>query len=45
MTNKNDNRKQPHTGNSKGNDSEFAMEFNNLSKKARKKAAREAKKE
>ncbi len=43
MTNRNDNRKQPHTGGSKGNDSEFGTEMNNLSEKARKKAAREAK--
>ena len=40
MTNKNNNRNQPHTG---GNDTEFGSELN-LSKKARKKAARENKK-
>lgn len=40
MTNRNDNRNQPHTGKS---DTEFASE-SNLSKKARKKLARERKK-
>ena len=43
VTNRNDNRKQPHTGGSKGSDTEFGAELNNLSKKARKRAAREAK--
>jgi hypothetical protein len=42
MTNRNDNRNQPHTGSNKA-DTEFGSETN-LSKKARKKAAREAKK-
>lgn len=42
MTNKNDNRSQPHTGGRKV-DTEFGSETG-LSKKARKKAAREAKK-
>ncbi|WP_449540279.1 hypothetical protein [Ferdinandcohnia sp. Marseille-Q9671] len=42
MTNKNDNRKQPHTG-SKSMDTEFGSE-QGLSKKARKKAARENRK-
>jgi hypothetical protein len=42
VTNRNDNRNQPHTG-SKKVDTEFGTD-NNLSKKARKKAAREAKK-
>jgi hypothetical protein len=41
MTNRNNNRNQPHTG---GNDTEFGSETAGLSKKARKKAAREAKK-
>ncbi|WP_394235147.1 hypothetical protein [Niallia oryzisoli] len=40
MTNKNNNRNQPHTGSS---DTEFGAEAG-LSKKARKKAARENKK-
>ena len=38
MTNRNDNRKQPHTGGSKAADTEFSGEL--LSNKARKKAAR-----
>lgn len=44
MTNRNDNRKQPHTGSSKAgsNVTEFGSE-STLSKKARKKAARESK--
>ena len=42
MTNRNDNQKQPHTGGSKGSDTEFGVELNQ-SKKARKRAAREAK--
>ncbi|NRD80098.1 hypothetical protein HPT25_22425 [Bacillus sp. BRMEA1] len=43
MTNRNDNRKQPHTGgnNNRNNDTEFGSE-SALSKKARKKAARES---
>jgi hypothetical protein len=41
MTNKNNNRNQPHTGGSKA-DTEFGAELSQ-SKKARKKAAREAK--
>ncbi|MGG1678110.1 hypothetical protein ACIFOT_20565 [Neobacillus sp. NRS-1170] len=40
MTNRNNNRKQPHTG---GSDTEFGSE-SGLSKKARKQAARENKK-
>jgi hypothetical protein len=40
MTNKNDNRKQPHTG---SGDTEFGSEAG-LSKKARKKAQRENRK-
>ncbi|GHI00800.1 hypothetical protein [Neobacillus kokaensis] len=39
MTNRNDNRNQPHTGGNKA-DTEFGSE-STLSKKARKKAARE----
>ena len=42
MTNRNDNRKQPHTGGSNAAKTEFAAEFAQ-SKKARKKAARESK--
>jgi hypothetical protein len=42
MTNRNDNRNQPHTGGSKA-DTEFGAE-SGLSKKARKKAARESRK-
>ncbi|MFS0864421.1 hypothetical protein [Fredinandcohnia sp. 179-A 10B2 NHS] len=42
MTNKNNNRNQPHTG-SKSMDTEFGSD-QNLSKKARKKAARENRK-
>jgi hypothetical protein len=42
MTNRNDNRNQPHTGGSKA-DTEFGAE-SGLSKKARKQAARENKK-
>jgi hypothetical protein len=42
MTNRNNNRNQPHTGSSKA-DTEFGGELTQ-SKKARKKAAREAKK-
>jgi hypothetical protein len=42
MTNRNDNRNQPHTGGTKarGSDTEFGSE-STLSKKARKKAASE----
>ncbi|GAA0329583.1 hypothetical protein GCM10008967_20090 [Bacillus carboniphilus] len=44
MTNKNDNRNQPHTGgSSKKMDTEFGSEMN-MSKKARKKAARDKRK-
>ncbi|WP_169823069.1 hypothetical protein [Anaerobacillus alkalilacustris] len=43
MTKRNDNRKQPQTGGSKGSDTEFGAELDNFSKKARKRAAREAK--
>jgi hypothetical protein len=44
MTNRNNNRNQPHTGGSPGKtDTEFGAEAG-LSKKARKKAAREMKK-
>ncbi len=42
MTNRNDNRKQPNTGGSKA-DTEFGSE-QGLGKKARKRAAREARK-
>jgi hypothetical protein len=42
MTNRNNNRNQPHTGGSKAADTEFGAEFVQ-SKKARKKAARERK--
>ncbi|MCA1030234.1 hypothetical protein LCL95_04175 [Bacillus timonensis] len=45
MTNRNDNRKQPHTGggnNAKRSDTEFGAEVTQ-SKKARKRAARENK--
>lgn len=42
LTNRNDNRKQPHTGGSKA-DTEFGAE-QGLSKKARKQAARANKK-
>ena len=41
MTNRNDNRNQPHTGGSKSADTEFGGELSQ-SKKARKKAARES---
>jgi hypothetical protein len=46
MTNRNNNRNQPHTGGSKAgqSDTEFGSDVT-LSKKARKKAAREQKKE
>jgi hypothetical protein len=43
MTNRNNNRNQPHTGGSKASDTEFGTE-STLSKKKRKKAAREFKK-
>ncbi|MFF2445875.1 hypothetical protein ACFVSW_02150 [Neobacillus sp. NPDC058068] len=45
MTNRNNNRNQPHTGGSQGkaSDTEFGAELG-LSKKARKRAARESKK-
>lgn len=43
MTNRNNNRNQPHTGGSKAADTEFGAEYSQ-SKKARKRAAREAKK-
>lgn len=45
MTNRNDNRKQPHTGGSqaKGTDTEFGTELG-LNKKQGKKAARESNK-
>jgi hypothetical protein len=42
MTNRNNNRNQPHTGGSKAADTEFGAEFAQ-SKNARKKAAREQK--
>ncbi|MBT2701393.1 hypothetical protein J7E79_29495 [Bacillus sp. ISL-40] len=42
MTNRNNNRNQPHTGEGKARDTEFSTEFNQ-SKKARKRAARERK--
>jgi hypothetical protein len=42
MTNRNNNRNQPHTGGSKSADTEFGGELTQ-SKKARKKAARESK--
>jgi len=42
MTNRNNNRNQPHTGGSKATDTEFGSEIGQ-SKKARKKAARERK--
>ncbi|WP_281243029.1 MULTISPECIES: hypothetical protein [Anaerobacillus] len=42
MTNRNDNRKQPHTGGNKAADTEFGSEVVQ-SKKARKRAARENK--
>jgi hypothetical protein len=42
MTNRNNNRNQPHTGGSKAADTEFGAEFAQ-SKKARKRAARERK--
>jgi hypothetical protein len=42
MTNRNDNRNQPHTG-SKGSNTEFGSE-QGMSKKERKRAAREARK-
>ncbi|MGM0899522.1 hypothetical protein [Mesobacillus maritimus] len=42
MTNRNDNRNQPHTG-SKGSDTEFSSE-QGMSKKERKRAARDARK-
>lgn len=43
MTNRNNNRNQPHTGGSNAANTEFAGELSTLSKKARKKAARERK--
>ena len=43
MTNRNNNRNQPQTGGSKASDTEFGGELTQ-SKKARKKAARENKK-
>ncbi|MDG5787116.1 hypothetical protein QA612_06390 [Evansella sp. AB-P1] len=43
MTNRNDNRNQPHTGGSKARDTEFGEEVSQ-SKKARKRAARERRK-
>ena len=43
MTNKNNNRNQPHTGGSKAADTEFGAELTQ-SKKARKRAARESRK-
>lgn len=43
LTNRNNNRNQPHTGGSKASDTEFGAD-QGLSKKARKKAARENKK-
>lgn len=43
MTNRNNNRNQPHTGGSQSADTEFGGELSQ-SKKARKKAARESKK-
>jgi hypothetical protein len=42
VTNRNNNRNQPHTGGSKAADTEFGAEFVQ-SKKARKKAERERK--
>ncbi|WP_342430889.1 hypothetical protein [Neobacillus sp. FSL H8-0543] len=42
MTNRNNNRNQPHTGGAKASDTEFGAELAQ-SKKARKKAAREQK--
>ncbi|MGG0720468.1 hypothetical protein ABE096_23245 [Robertmurraya massiliosenegalensis] len=42
MTNRNNNRSQPHTGGNNAADTEFAAEFTQ-SKKARKGAARERK--
>jgi hypothetical protein len=42
MTNRNNNRNQPHTGGNKAADTEFGAEFSQ-SKKARKRAARERK--
>jgi hypothetical protein len=39
LTNRNNNRNQPHTGGNQGADTEFGSELG-LSKKARKKAAR-----
>lgn len=42
MTNRNNNRNQPHTGGSKAADTEFGAEFAQ-SKKARKRAERERK--
>ena len=43
LTNRNNNRNQPHTGGSKASDTEFGAE-QGLSKKARKQAARDNKK-
>ncbi|MCH1626692.1 hypothetical protein [Fredinandcohnia quinoae] len=43
MTNRNNNRDQPHTGGANKSDTEFGAELTQ-SKKARKKAAREKKK-
>jgi hypothetical protein len=43
MTNRNNNRDQPHTAGNKAKDTEFGTEAN-LSKKARKRAAREQRK-
>ncbi|WP_264183979.1 hypothetical protein [Bacillus shivajii] len=43
MTNRNDNRKQPHTGGHNASDTEFAIEHTQ-SKKERKRAARKNKK-
>lgn len=43
MTNRNNNRNQPHTGGHKASDTEFGLEMSQ-SKKARKRAARENKK-
>jgi cell division septal protein FtsQ len=42
MTNRNNNRNQPHTGGSKAADTEFGAELNQ-SKKARKQATRDSK--
>lgn len=44
MTNRNNNRNQPHTGGSKGTDTEFGGELTG-NKKAGKKAASEGKKQ